>query len=86
MGLRILNTRIYDVMFPDGNIQQYSTNVIAENIYSQVDDEGHRYLSIDEIIDVKKDESAIEKGDAFTVDKQWNKVTKTYNKGMVFLN
>ena len=24
----ILNTRVYDVMFPDGNIQEYSANVI----------------------------------------------------------
>ena len=27
----ILNTRVYDVMFPDGSIQQYSANIIAEN-------------------------------------------------------
>ena len=33
----ILNTKVYDVMFPDGAVQQYSANTIVENIYSQVD-------------------------------------------------
>ena len=44
----ILNTRGYDVIFSDGNILQYSANVIVENIFSQVDDEGYRYLPIHE--------------------------------------
>ena len=43
----VLNTRIFNVMFPDGNIQQYSANIIAENIYSQVDEEGYRYVLLD---------------------------------------
>ena len=36
----ILNSVVYDVEFPDGEIHEYSTNVIAENLLSQVDDEG----------------------------------------------
>jgi hypothetical protein len=38
-------------MFPDGNVAEYSANVIAESLYSQVDDEGRQYLLMDEIID-----------------------------------
>ena len=38
----ILNMRIYDVMFPDGSIQQYVANITAEHMYSQVDRYGHR--------------------------------------------
>ena len=38
----ILNTRVYDVMFPDGAVQQYGANVIAENLYEQVDEDGYR--------------------------------------------
>jgi hypothetical protein len=37
----MLDIRIYDVMFPDGVVQQYAANIIAENIYSQVDSDGH---------------------------------------------
>jgi hypothetical protein len=30
----ILNTQIYEVIFPDGSTQQYAANVIAENMLS----------------------------------------------------
>ena len=39
----IFYTRIYDVMFLDGSIQHYAANIIAENVYSQVDEVEHRY-------------------------------------------
>ena len=39
----ILNTIVYDVMFPDAPVSEYATNLIGENIYSQIDEEGHRY-------------------------------------------
>ena len=29
----MLNTRVYDALFPDGAIQQYSANLIAESLY-----------------------------------------------------
>ena len=50
----ILDTRIYEVKFGDGEVLEYAANVIAENIYSQVDDEGHYQLLLDEIVDHKK--------------------------------
>ena len=37
----ILNTKVYDVMFPDGVVHQYAANTISENIYSQVDEDSH---------------------------------------------
>ena len=40
----ILDTRVYDVMFPDGAVCQYGENIIAENMYSQVDSSGHHNL------------------------------------------
>ena len=64
----ILNTRVYEVMFPDGSIQQYGANIIAENMYSQVDDEGHRYMLLDEIVDHRKKDTAIERDDGFVTD------------------
>ena len=30
----ILNTRAYDIMFPDRAVCQYAANIIAENIYT----------------------------------------------------
>ena len=43
----------------DGSAEVVPVNVIAENILSQVDEEGNRQLMLDEIIDHRSDESAI---------------------------
>jgi hypothetical protein len=53
-----MDTRIYEVTFPDGRMEEYSANIIAQNLYSQRDDEGHRYQLLDEIVDHYKDKSA----------------------------
>ena len=37
----ILDTRTYDVEFPDGSHAEYSANIIAQNMYSQCDTEGN---------------------------------------------
>ena len=81
----ILNTRIYDVMFPDGSIQQYSANVIAENLFSQVDEEGYRYMLLDEIVDYRKDDDAVHKDDAFVEDEHGRKKQRLTIKGWSFL-
>jgi len=39
----ILDTRIYEVEFTDGGIGEYSTNMIAESLYSSCDEEGNQY-------------------------------------------
>ena len=40
----ILDTRVYDVMFPYGAVCGYVENIIAEYMYSQVDSNGHHTL------------------------------------------
>ena len=61
----ILDTREYEVEFDDGEVLEYAANVIAENLYSQVDSEGRRCLTMDSIIDHKKDDTALGLDDAF---------------------
>ena len=55
----LLDTRVYDVEFPDGKIKEYNVNMISEFLYSQVDDEGNEFILLDEIIDHCKDDTAI---------------------------
>jgi hypothetical protein len=55
----MMDTREYEVIFPDGSVQSYLANTIAENLYSQVDDEGQGFSIMSEIIDHEKDESAL---------------------------
>ena len=47
--------RIYDVMFPDGSIQQYAANIIAEHMYSKVEKYRHRYQLLESIINHRTD-------------------------------
>ena len=66
----MLNTNIYEVMFSDGSILKYAANIIAENIFSQVDEDGYRYQLLDHIIDHKSNGQAIQPEDAFAVLRQ----------------
>jgi hypothetical protein len=62
----ILDTRVYDVEFPDGSEASYSANVIAENMLSQCDSEGRQYLLAKHIVDHKKDDNiALKEADAY---------------------
>ena len=60
----MLDTRIYDVIFPDGTIRQYSANSIAESMYSQVDQEENTMALLDTIIYHRRDKSAIRIADS----------------------
>jgi len=54
----ILDTTVHEVEFPDGTIQEYAANVLADALYSQVDPDGNRWLLLKEIIDHEKDNTA----------------------------
>ena len=36
----VLDSRFYNVMFPDGIINQYAANIITESNYNEVDEDG----------------------------------------------
>ena len=77
----ILDTRIYEVMFPDGELRRYSANVIAENMYSQVDSEGYQYNLLDEIVSHRSTNEAIKKEEGWHHDMKGNKVKRFTTKG-----
>jgi hypothetical protein len=62
----ILDTREYEVEFPDGSTEIYAVNLIAENLYAQVNSEGHEELFMSEIIRHKSDGSAVNADDGST--------------------
>ena len=55
----ILDTRSYEVEFPDGSTEVFNTNMIAEHLYSQVDDEGRSYQVIKEIVGHCRNDDAV---------------------------
>lgn len=66
----ILDSRIYELEFPDGRIEEYAVNVIAENLFNQADDDGWDCGLLDEIIDIRKDDKvAVSRDDGYvTID------------------
>ena len=52
----ILDTRIYELEFPDGRVEEYSLNVIVENLVAQTDDDGWDTGVFDEIMDFRVDD------------------------------
>ena len=60
-----LNTTTYDVEFPDSTVKHFGANIIAQNLYSQVDENGHSHRLLLSILDSKKDSTAIDKSDMY---------------------
>ena len=77
----ITDTRLYEVEFMDGTTEVLAANIIAENILSQVDEEGHRQLMIDEIIDHRCTPDAIPQEDAFYLTRNGLKRRKATTRG-----
>ena len=57
-----MNTVLYQVQFEDGTSQAYGANILADNMWRSVDDEGYHEDSLHSIIDVKFEENAIKNG------------------------
>jgi hypothetical protein len=77
----ILDTREYQVEFQDGSTATYAANVVVENLYSQVDDEGCHFAILQEITDHKKDGSALSKDDGFIENRHGQQRPKLTTKG-----
>ena len=80
----ILDTRVYEVMFPDGSMHQYGANIIAEHMYSQVDEDGHRYCLLEDIIGHRKDGTAVPISDGYDTAKNGRKTRRMTTKGWYF--
>ena len=66
---------------PDGVTASYTANVIAENLYSQVDSEGRQFLMLDEISDHWKDKTAYSKDDGYVVSHNGKKTPRQTTQG-----
>lgn len=62
----ILNTALYQVETPDGNIHEYTANRIAEHVWNQVDDDGWDYNVLYDIIGHRKESDAEPKENGYT--------------------
>ena len=81
----ILDTRLYEVEYLDGYKSSLTANTIAENIFSQVDEEGNRYVLLDAIIDHRVTGNEIQQADAFIVSSNGGRRRKETTKGWEIL-
>ena len=56
----ILDTRMYELEYNGAHTVSVSANIIAENLFHQVNNEGHRMMVLDEVIGHQTDGSQVE--------------------------
>ena len=61
----ILDTRLYEVEYQDGYKTAMAANTVAENIFAQVDEDGHCEVLFDEIIGHRTDGLEVPDSEAF---------------------
>ena len=81
----LLNTMVYDCVFPDGTTKEYAANIIAENIYNNVDFDGYASSSSYVIVDHKRSGDAIRMEDKYFVTKTGTKRIRQTTKGWSML-
>ncbi len=76
---------MFEVEFLDGTKEAMAANVIPQNMFAQVDKEGHRYMLIDEITDFRSHDYAVKQDDAFITTKSGQKHRRPTTKGWELL-
>lgn len=77
----LLDTRIYDVEFPDGGIERLAANRIAVNLYAHADEYGYKHTEVKNIINHRTTPEAILKKDAYVTDKNGRRHKRVTTKG-----
>ena len=75
----ILDSRIYEVKYRDGYVAEMEANVIAENLFTQVDKEGNIFVIIESITNTI---THTLQQDAFVITKSGTKRRKNTAKGL----
>ena len=81
----ILDTRMYEVEYLDGERTSLAAHNIAENLFAQIDDEDNRQVLMDEIIGHRSNEHAVNQQDAFITTKRGTKRRRETTKGWELL-
>ena len=77
----IMDTQLYEVKYADGHKTSLAANVIAQNLFAQVDEEGNRHVLFDEIIDHRTNGKEVKQQNAFITRKTGNKKRRQTTQG-----
>ena len=81
----LLDTRMYEVEFADGEKASLTANYIVENLFAQVDDEGNCQVLMNEIIDYRTNGTELKQQDALITTKTGTKRRRETTKGWELL-
>jgi hypothetical protein len=81
----VLNSMIYDVEFSYGNIEEYVANILAENMFSQLNPYGYNTILLIEIIDYCKDDSAVPLEDKYLTRRSGQRRLRKTSQGWELL-
>jgi hypothetical protein len=81
----ILDTREYEVECHDGHRLLVLLLMFVENVFSQIDDEGHHHVLLKVIVDHKSDGTAAKADDGYIVSANGSKTRRLTTKGWKLL-
>ncbi len=81
----LLDHSEYLVEFSDGTTKELTANIIAESMFSQVDDEGHHFQLFSEISEHRRLDSAMNKSDGYYSNGKGTPIPKKTTRGWEFL-
>ena len=85
-NIPFLNSIIYDVEFPDGQVKEYAANIIAENMLTQVDSDGMSTTLMEAIVDHQRDDGkALQHHDKYVQTKNGRRHLRKTTKGWELL-
>jgi hypothetical protein len=77
----LLDMRECKVEFPGGTVKALQANLIAENMFSQIDSKGRSYAILKEIVDHRTSGHALSKDDGFFIGKGGRQYPKMTTRG-----
>ena len=63
----VVDTRLYQIEYADGHTVPVAANVIVENLFNQVNDDGYEIMTLESIIGHRTDGSEVKEKDAYVV-------------------
>ena len=81
----LLDTSEYYVEFEDGSNDHFTANIIAENVFSQVDEEGREHLLVEEIVGHRKTDAALTRENCWMPSRNGQQRMRRTTKGWMFL-
>ena len=79
------DTTMYKITYVDGDTAEVEANIIAKNMFNQIDSEDYHYQILKEIQDHYSDGSAIQRAEGFITSRSGNKIPKKTTRGWELL-